>query len=45
MSNYGVFAQYYDKLLSNGEYEVRNGVHTGVRNGTVLRKKGSGAVE
>ena len=32
-------------VMVNGEYEVRKGVHTGVRNGAVLRKKASGAVE
>ena len=32
-------------IMVNGEYEVRKGVHTGVRNGAVLRKKGSGVVE
>ena len=32
-------------VMVNGEYEVRKGVHTGVRNGAVLRKKGTGAVE
>ena len=32
-------------VMVNGEYEVRKGVHTGVRNGAVLRKKDTGAVE
>lgn len=42
MSNYGVFAQYYDKLLSNGEYEVRSDyisgfiIDNGINSGKML---------